>query len=125
MDLEKKRQIQYKLRLDLAHMGKHVELHLTMIEEGKYTFLYACYTMPSQEKHTFCEFLVDLKISNGYSSNISQCIDVQGEKIYGMKCDDCHVFPHRFLPLSICGVLRNEVCETLIKFSSFFYRYML
>jgi len=41
-------------------------------------------------------------------------------KIYGMKCYYCHVFLHRFLPLSIRGVLRNEVCETLIELSSFF-----
>jgi len=81
------------------------ELHATMIEEGKYTFSCACYTMSSQEKYAFCEFLVDFKVPDGYSSNISQCIDVQGGKIYGMKCHNFHVFLHCFLPLSIHGVL--------------------
>jgi len=37
-----------------------------------------------------------------------------------MKCHDCHVFLHRFLPLSIRGVLRKEVCEALIELSYFF-----
>jgi len=46
-------------------MSTHLELHATMIEEGKYTFPYVCYTMPSQEKHAFCEFLVDLKLPDG------------------------------------------------------------
>jgi len=66
-------------------MGIRVELDPTMIEEGRYTFLYACYTMSFQEKHTFCKFLVDLKVFYGFSSNISRCIDVQGRKIYEMK----------------------------------------
>jgi len=34
-------------------MGIRPELHATMIEEGKYTFPYACYTMSAQEKHAF------------------------------------------------------------------------
>jgi len=37
-----------------------------------------------------------------------------------MKSLDCHVFLHRFLLLSILGVLRNEVCEALIELSYFF-----
>jgi len=53
------------------HMGVYVQLLVTMIEKGKYTFPYACYTMSSQEKHAFCEFLVDLKYPDGYSSIIS------------------------------------------------------
>jgi len=76
--------------------------------------------MLAQEKYAFCEFLVDLKVPDGYLCNISRCIDVQGGKIYGMKCHDCHVFLHRFLPLSIRGVLRNEVCEALIELGYFF-----
>jgi len=100
-------------------MGVYVQLLVTMIEKGKYTFPYACYTMSSQEKHAFCEFLVDLKYPDGYSSIISWCIDVQGGKIYGMQCHDYHVFLHHFLPLSI-RVLRNKVCETLIELSSLF-----
>jgi len=50
MDLEKKTKDNINSRFDLAHMGIHLELHPTMIEKGKYTFLYACYIMSSQEK---------------------------------------------------------------------------
>jgi len=82
MDLEKKTKDNINFRFDLAHMGIRWELHPTMIEEGKYTFPYACYTMSSQEKHAFCQFLVDLKVPDGYSSNISRCIDVEGGKIW-------------------------------------------
>ena len=114
MDLEKKTKDNINSRFNLIYMGIRPKLHATMIEEGKYTFPYACYIMSTQEKHGFYEFLVDLKVPDGYSSNISRCIDVQGGKIYRMKCHDCHVFLHRFLPLSIRDILQNEVCEALI-----------
>jgi len=65
MDIEKKREDNINFQFDLAHIGVCLELHAIMIEEGKYIFSYTCYTMSSQEKHTFCEFLVDLKIPNG------------------------------------------------------------
>jgi len=71
MDLEKKTKDNVNSEFDLAHMGIHLELYATMIEEGKYTFSYACYTMSAQEKHAFCEILVDLKVPDGYLSNIS------------------------------------------------------
>ena len=120
MNLEGKTKDSIKSRFDLECMGIRPELHATMVEEGKYTFQHACYTMSSQEKYAFCQFLVDLKVPDGYSSNISRCIDVQDGKISGMKCHDSHVFLHRYLPLAIRGVLRKEVCETLIEFSFFF-----
>jgi len=92
-----------------------------MFKEGNiHTFQHSCHTVSSQEKHTFCQFLVDLKVSDGYSSNISPCIDVQDGKISGMKCHDSHVFLHRYLPLVIHGVLHKEVCEALTEFSFFF-----
>ena len=92
-----------------------------MFKEGNiHTFQHSCHTVSSQEKHTFCQFLVDLKVSDGYSSNISPCIDVQDGKIFRIKSHDSHGFLYRYLPLAICSVLRKEVCETLIEFSFFF-----
>jgi len=120
MNLEGKTKDSIKSRFDLECMGIRPGLHATMVEEGKYTFLHACYTMSSKKKRAFCQFLVDLKVPDGYSSNVSRCIDVQDGKISGMKCHDSHVFLHRYLPLVICGVLRKEVCEALIEFSFFF-----
>jgi len=74
MNVEKKTKDNMNSWFDLVHMGIRVKLHATMIEEGKYTSPYACYTMSYQEKHAFCEFLVDLKVPD--SSNISRCINV-------------------------------------------------
>jgi len=69
-----------------------LELHTILIEEEKYILLHVCYIMPFKEKYKFCQFLVDLKLSNGYSSNISWCINIKGGKIYKMKCHDSYIF---------------------------------
>jgi len=45
--LKKKTKDNINSGFDLAHMGICSELHPTMIEEGKYKFPYACYTMSS------------------------------------------------------------------------------
>lgn len=120
MNMEGKTKDNLTSRFDLEFMGIRRELHATETTEGTYTFSQACYTLSSDEKHSFCEFLQDLKVPDGYSSNISRCVNVKEGKISGMKCHDCHVFLHRYLPLSIRGVMCKQVCEPLIELSTFF-----
>jgi len=48
MNLEGKTKNNIKSHFDLECLGIWPKLHATMIEEGKYTFQNACYTMPSQ-----------------------------------------------------------------------------
>ena len=36
-----------------------------------------------------------------------------------MKCHDCHVFLHRYLPLALRSLLRKEVSEALIELSAY------
>ncbi|KAJ0960359.1 hypothetical protein J5N97_001809 [Dioscorea zingiberensis] len=36
-----------------------------------------------------------------------------------MKCHDCHVFLHRYLPLAIRGLLDKNVCEALIELCTY------
>lgn len=37
-----------------------------------------------------------------------------------MKCHDCHAFLHRYLPLSIRGVLPPHICEAIIELCNYF-----
>jgi len=64
----------------LKCLGIRAEFHVTMIGEGKYAFLHAHLTRSSKEKYVFCQFLVDLKVPDGYLSYISRCIDVNEGK---------------------------------------------
>lgn len=65
-------------------------------------------------------FLKNLKVPDGFSSNISECVNLKDHKISGLKSHDCHVLLQHLLPLALRGRLSKEVCEPLIELSLFF-----
>jgi len=64
--------------------------------------------------------LKNLNIPDGFSSNISQRVNLKDHKIFGLKSHDCHVLLQHLLPLALRGMLSKEVCEPLIELSLFF-----
>lgn len=106
-------------RLDLQDMDIRPELH--PIQKGvKIEIPKACYTLSSEYKHKLCLFLKNLKFPDGFSSNISQCVNLKDHKISGLESHDCHVLLQHLFPLSLRGILSKEVCEPLIELSIFF-----
>ncbi|KAH0725078.1 hypothetical protein KY284_000943 [Solanum tuberosum] len=77
----------------------------------------ACYTLSPEDKHKLCLFLKNLKVPNGFLSNISQCVNLKDHKISG---HDCHVLLQHLLPLALRVMLSKEVCEPLIELSLLF-----
>ncbi|OMO91602.1 hypothetical protein CCACVL1_07067 [Corchorus capsularis] len=100
-------------------MGIRPELHATAIGDGRYVFPPACYTLSKDEKRVFCQFLNDLKVPDGYSSNFSRCVSLTECKVSGMKCHDCHVLLHRYLPLAIQRLEKSN-SVTLCKLEKIF-----
>ena len=81
-----KRKIKYglKYRQDLAEMGIRQQLHL--VSKGLRTYLPpACHTMSTSEKKSFCHCLKNLKVPQGYSSNIKSLVLVKDLKLVGLK----------------------------------------
>ncbi|WMV46508.1 hypothetical protein MTR67_039893 [Solanum verrucosum] len=106
-------------RLDLQEMNIRKELHPK--ENGdKYELPTACFTLSPEEKHKFLNFLKDLRVPDGFSSNISHCINMKDHKISGLKSHDCHVLLQHLIPLAIRSMLCTEVRETIIELSLFF-----
>ncbi|XP_060208655.1 uncharacterized protein LOC132636024 isoform X1 [Lycium barbarum] len=106
-------------RLDLQAMSIRKDLH--PIKNGdKYELPPACYTLSPEEKQKFFNFLKNLKVPDGFSSNISQCVNLKDRKISGLKSHDCHVILQHLLPLAIRGMLCKSVSEPLIELSLFF-----
>jgi len=119
MNVQGKTKDTIKTRLDLQEMNIRSELH--PIQNGeKIEVPTACYTLSPEDKHKLCLFLKNLKVPDGFSSNISQCVNLKDHKISGLKSHDCHVFLQHLLPLALRGMLSKEVCEPLIELSIFF-----
>ncbi|XP_020271111.1 uncharacterized protein LOC109846297 [Asparagus officinalis] len=119
MNINGKTKDNIKARLDLQAMGLKPELH--PIQRGdKLVMPAACYTLSQEEQSKFCRFLKELKVPDGFSSNISQCVNLKERKILGLKSHDCHVLLQRLIPVSIRGLLPAKVCEPIIELSIFF-----
>ncbi|XP_060170527.1 uncharacterized protein LOC132601465 [Lycium barbarum] len=119
MNVKGKTKDTVKTRLDLQEMNIRPELH--PIQRGeKVEVPTACYTLPPEDKHKLCLFLKKLKVPDGFSSNISQCVNLKDHKISGLKSHDCHVLLQHILPLALRGMLSKEACEPLIELSLFF-----
>jgi len=74
-------------RKDLQELG--IRQELCSNDNGKY--LLACFTMSTQEKDRFFTILKSVKLTDGYSSNISSCVDLNQRKMVGLKSYDCHI----------------------------------
>lgn len=96
-----------KTRLDLEEMNIRSKLH--QIQNGEII-----------EVPNACLFLKNLKVPDGFSSNISQCVSLKYRKISGLKNHDRHAFLQRLLPLALRSMLSKEVCEPFIELSIFF-----
>ncbi|CAN1159515.1 hypothetical protein LINPERHAP2_LOCUS22757 [Linum perenne] len=119
MGLQGKTKDTIKTRLDLEAMGIRTALH--PIREGSKVILpHADYALSPDMKREFCRFLKKLRVSDGFSSNISQCVNVNEKKISGLKSHDCHVLLQHLIPLAIRGLLRKDICEPLFELSIYF-----
>ncbi|WMV36782.1 hypothetical protein MTR67_030167 [Solanum verrucosum] len=99
----------------------NIRLELHPIQRGeKVEVPTACYTLSPEDKHNLCLFLKNLKVPDGFSSNISQCVNLKDHKISGLKSHDCHILLQHILPLALRGMLSKEVFEPLIELSNFF-----
>ena len=72
------------------------------------------------KKKELCKFFKEVKVPDGYASNISRCIQVNERKIFGLKSHDYHVLIQQLLLLTIHGVLHKNVCVAIVELCSFF-----
>ncbi|KAH0730064.1 hypothetical protein KY289_001252 [Solanum tuberosum] len=61
----------------------------------------ACCILSPEDKHKLCLFLKNLKVPDGFSSNISQCVNLKEHKISGLKSHDCHILLQHILLLAL------------------------
>ncbi|KAA0068183.1 uncharacterized protein E6C27_scaffold238G001570 [Cucumis melo var. makuwa] len=109
-----------KAREDLANLKIRKELHIQEIG-NKRVKPHASYKLTAAEKVDFCTFLKSVKFPDGFASNISRCVNLKEDKIYGLKSHDCHVLLQRLLPIGIRPYLRKDISTTISELSNFFH----
>lgn len=108
-----------KARFDLQDMHLRDELHPIVV--GTKTMMpKARYTLNKAQVKLVCQWVKDLKLPDGYSSNISRSCNVEKLKFTNMKSHDCHVFMQRLMPVICRDLLPSAVADALIEFCNFF-----
>ena len=101
-------------------MGIRSGLHLENVANDQTHMSHACYLMNASENNGFLQVLKDVKVPDGYSSNISHCVKLKECKINGMKSHDNHILMQQLFPITIHRSLPPEMGRNLIDLSCFF-----
>ena len=107
-------------RLDLEEWDIHEELYVERIGDSKYRVPDAIYTLSSEKRAAILNFLQGVKVPDGYSSNLSRCINITEKKISGLKSHDSHIYMQVLFPHAIRGIVDNVVADPIIEMSRFF-----
>ena len=76
MDIKGKTKDNVKARIDLNKVCHHYELELQHLLNEKVLKSKASYTLTREQKKTVYEWVQDLKIPDGYASNLARYVDM-------------------------------------------------
>ena len=90
LDIEGKSKDNEEARLDMQHLGIRMDQHPEH-ENGKFTLPPALYKLEKDDKKLLCKFLHEVKLPDGYASNIRRCVDENRCQLSGLKTHDYHI----------------------------------
>jgi hypothetical protein len=94
----KKSKDNLKARRDLKEMNIKHALHSIPLPNGKFLLPPALFTMEKSEREALCRVIRDIRIPDGYASDISRCVNMEELKLVGLKNHDCHVLNEEIQP---------------------------
>ena len=119
MDIKGKTKDNIKARMDLKEYCKRRELELQELANGNLLKPKATYSFNLEQKRGVFKWMKELKMPDGYASNLSRCVNMNEGKLIGMKSHDCHVFFERLLPVAFIA-LPDHVWKPIAELSRFF-----
>ncbi|XP_058076314.1 uncharacterized protein LOC131224884 [Magnolia sinica] len=120
LNIDGKTKDNVKSHLDLQEIKIRRTLHPKQRPSDKTYLPPACFTMANKEKNDFCRVIKNMKVPDGYASNISRCTNLKMKKILGLKSHDTHVLMQQILSIVVRRTLPPNVSSILIELSEFF-----
>ncbi|XP_021831746.1 uncharacterized protein LOC110771708 [Prunus avium] len=108
MSIDGKTKDSLNAHLDLQEMGIRQRYHPEEGDNGKLYFIPSDYTLSNDDNKALCQWLMELKVPDGYFGNLSRCVNASERNISGMKTHDCHVFLERLLPFVARDLLPKD-----------------
>ncbi|GMI66243.1 hypothetical protein HRI_000293600 [Hibiscus trionum] len=118
LNVDRKSKDNLKSRLDLVDMGIQHDLHPRVLPNGKSSLPPSIFTMSKKQKEVFCTVLKDIKVPDGYASNISRCVSVKDRRLYSLKSHDYHILIQDLLPVALRSCMSHEVTSCIIDLSN-------
>jgi hypothetical protein len=109
MDFTDKTKDNQKLRKDLAQLCNRPSLELKS-SGGKPR---APFHLKPKERKEALIWLQNLKFPNGYAMGFRRDVNLNSEKLSGVKILDYHIFMERLLPVMFRGYLNDDVWKAL------------
>ena len=102
-------------------MGLRPKLHPYTGDDRKTYLPPACHTMSNDDKTAFLEVLKDVRVLDGYASNIFRCVRLNDHTMLGLKSHDCHILIQQLFSIALRGSkLTSNVVKVLVDMSTFF-----
>jgi hypothetical protein len=109
-----------RARQDLKEMGLRPKLHPYTAIDGKTYMPAACHTMSKDNKTHFLRVFRNVRVPDGYASNVSCCVRLKERTISGLKSHDSHVLMQQLLLIALLESLPDKVVQPFVELSSFF-----
>ncbi|KAJ0597604.1 hypothetical protein HanHA89_Chr04g0156521 [Helianthus annuus] len=78
------------------------------------------YSFKVTDRKLFCQFIKDVKLPDGFGSNISTRVTDNNTNITGLKSHDCHILMQRLIPIGVRGFLTEDIYTPIIDLCTFF-----
>ena len=103
LDIAGKSKDSISARLDLEDMGIRKKLHLKA-NGNSYSVPHAPYKMTKAQISAFCAFIKNVKLPDGYASNLARCVSVDECKLQALKTHNREGRNKERVPRSTCGL---------------------
>jgi hypothetical protein len=105
---------------DLMEMGLRHKLHPFTADDGRTYMPAACHTMSRDDKTHFLKVIRNVRVPDGYASNVSRCMRLKECTISGLKSHDSHVLMQQLLSIALRRSLPDNVVRPFVEISAFF-----
>ncbi|WMV55162.1 hypothetical protein MTR67_048547 [Solanum verrucosum] len=119
MDVKGKTKDNPKARMDIKECCRRKEFWLQELQNGKIVKPKASFSFTLDEKHEIIEWVKNLRMPEGYASNLGKRAYMNEGKLIGMKSHDCHVLMETLIPIAFSH-LPERIWKPITEISLFF-----
>ena len=120
LGIEGKNKDTVKARIDLQNMNFRHTLHLKQCPDGLYDKSRAFFSLSSNKRDDFYDFLKSVKYPDGYATNISRLVNAKNGRLSYLKSHDCHMLLQRILTIGLRWFADKDISIVLFELSNFF-----